>query len=331
MYIMTSLPRTLIPTRPGLGSMATPVITISSDVSEKSVRSIVSRVILFDTIPTEPADELPERHVSLGPFSAMVSMWKAKVISRPSSLLGSPLRDIVVPFAGPVGQHFHLRHHHPVLHQIQHNMLQRVLLPPLYKVHTDHFSKVVCSPSGPLTCRRPQCSDYATPTSCSYAGLCSDYVVCSPSGPLTCRRPQCSDYATPTSFHTAGSLSPAQADLLPPHKRYRGTSAAHSHESSDEGSPETHMKSDMDSNIRADIKAEIAAAASTVAAIVDGGVDTGFEPGLVVVKSESKPKEVEADDETDAEIRPKDTIEIEVDVTMRMDIPNDLPMLDTIE
>ncbi|GJU42046.1 hypothetical protein Tco_1195003 [Tanacetum coccineum] len=278
MYIMTSLPRTLIPTRPGLGSMATPVITISSDVSEKSVRSIVSRVILFDTIPTEPADELPERHVSLGPFSAMVSMWKAKVISRPSSLSGSPLRDIVVPFAGPVGQHFHLRHHHPVLHQIQHNMLQRVLLPPLYKKRSRSLATSI-----------------------------------------------------PSTVHTAGSLSPAQADLLPPHKRYRGTSAAHSHESSDEGSPETHMKSDMDSNIRADIKAEIAAAASTVAAIVDGGVDTGFEPGLVVVKSESKPKEVEADDETDAEIRPKDTIEIEVDVTMRMDIPNDLPMLDTIE
>ncbi|GKG30477.1 hypothetical protein Tco_0422965, partial [Tanacetum coccineum] len=77
--------------------MAAPVITISSDASEESVTSVVLRVILFGTIPTEilivpdmptdlptspelpvvlpflclddsesePADEPPERHVSL--------------------------------------------------------------------------------------------------------------------------------------------------------------------------------------------------------------------------------------------------------------------------
>ncbi|GKD31892.1 hypothetical protein Tco_1242670, partial [Tanacetum coccineum] len=165
---------------------------------------------------------------------------------------------------------------------------------------------------------RPQCSNYATPTSCSSVG---------PSQ----KRSRSSATSIPSTVHTAGSLSPARADLLPPHKRYRGTSATHSYESSDEGSPETHMKSDMDSNIRADIKAEIVVAASTAAAIVDGGFETGFEPGLAVVESESEPKEVEADDENDAEIRPKDTIEIEVDVTTRIDILYDLPMPDTIE
>nr|GEX53238.1 hypothetical protein [Tanacetum cinerariifolium] len=85
--------------------MAAPVITISSDASEESVTSVVSRVILFGTIlteipiipdmptdlPTVPelpalspfvysddsesesADELPERHVSLRPHDDMIS------------------------------------------------------------------------------------------------------------------------------------------------------------------------------------------------------------------------------------------------------------------
>ncbi|GKF10084.1 hypothetical protein Tco_0048010, partial [Tanacetum coccineum] len=92
---------------------------------------VVSRVILFDSIPTEilivpdiptdlptapellavspflcsddfefePADELLERHVSLVPFSAMVSRWRAKVISRSSSPSGSSLPDTTVPSA----------------------------------------------------------------------------------------------------------------------------------------------------------------------------------------------------------------------------------------
>ncbi|GJV36689.1 hypothetical protein Tco_1409166 [Tanacetum coccineum] len=89
--------------------MATPVITISSDVSEESVGSIVSRVILFGTIPieilivqdipidlpsapelpavspflclddseSEPADELPERYVLLILYDDVVSRWRS--------------------------------------------------------------------------------------------------------------------------------------------------------------------------------------------------------------------------------------------------------------
>ncbi|GJS85624.1 hypothetical protein Tco_0752165 [Tanacetum coccineum] len=108
--------------------MAAPVITIYSDVSEESVGFVVLRVILFSTIPTkvlivpdmlndlptapklhavspflcsndsesEPADELPKRHVSLGSFSAIISRWRAKVISRPSSPSGSSSPDTTV-------------------------------------------------------------------------------------------------------------------------------------------------------------------------------------------------------------------------------------------
>ncbi|GJR27848.1 hypothetical protein Tco_1104080 [Tanacetum coccineum] len=101
------------------------------------------------------------------------------------------------------------------------------------------------------------------------------------------------------------ALSLSRADLLPPHKRYRGTSATHSYESSDDGSPETHAESDMDSDIRADIEAVTATIAT---ATVDGlciepvleRFEKGFEPGLAVVESKSEPGEAEADDEAEA-------------------------------
>ncbi|GJS58261.1 hypothetical protein Tco_0653045 [Tanacetum coccineum] len=111
--------------------MAAPVITISSDVSEESVGSVVSRVILFDTIPTEipivsdmrtdlpsapellavspflcsddsesePADELPERHVSLRLYDDVVSRWRDRVRFRPSSPSRSSSPDTTIPSA----------------------------------------------------------------------------------------------------------------------------------------------------------------------------------------------------------------------------------------
>ncbi|GKE43036.1 reverse transcriptase domain-containing protein, partial [Tanacetum coccineum] len=151
--------------------------------------------------------------------------------------------------------------------------------------HSYHSSKAARSPSEPLTRRRPQCLDYATPTSSLSVG---------PSR----KRSRSSATSVPSTFHTAGALSPAQAGLLPPHKRYR--------------------------DIRADIEAETAAAA----AIVDG---LGIEPGLAVFESESEPEEAEADDEDDVEIQLEGTVEIGVDVTTGIDILNDLLMLDTIE
>ncbi|GKD31355.1 hypothetical protein Tco_1242133 [Tanacetum coccineum] len=110
-------------------SIAALVITISSDASEEGGGSVVSQVIHFSTIPTKvpiipdmpidlpttpelpavspflcsddseskPADELPERHVSPGHFSAMISRWRAKVTSRPSSPSGSLTLDTIVP------------------------------------------------------------------------------------------------------------------------------------------------------------------------------------------------------------------------------------------
>ncbi|GJS16144.1 putative RNA-directed DNA polymerase, eukaryota, reverse transcriptase zinc-binding domain protein [Tanacetum coccineum] len=315
-------------------SIAAPVITISSDATEESVGSVVTRVILFSTIPTEipivldiptdlptapelpavspflcsddiesdlesePVDELPKRHVSLRPFSVMVSRWRAKVISCPSSPSGPSLPDTTIPSAEilvspiPPALSTEISITSPTCETLtpviaaslairsrirtterKSTLGLRPMMTPAHSAsptsessstaflhgtkispedHSHHSFEVVRSPSDPLTRKRPQCSDYATPTSFSSVG---------PSR----KRSRSSTTSIPSIVHTAGALSPAQADLLPPHKRYRGTSATHSYESSDEVSLETHVESDMDSDIQADVEAEtVATAAATV-------------------------------------------------------------------
>nr|GFA45168.1 hypothetical protein [Tanacetum cinerariifolium] len=105
------------------------VITIPFDVSDESVGSVVSQVILFGTILTEipialimptdpptapelpaispflcsndsksePTDEFSARHVSLRPYDDMVSRWRNSVRSHPSSPSGSSSPDTTIP------------------------------------------------------------------------------------------------------------------------------------------------------------------------------------------------------------------------------------------
>ncbi|GKF79246.1 hypothetical protein Tco_0234814, partial [Tanacetum coccineum] len=128
-------------------------------------------------------------------------------------------------------------------------------------------------------------SDLASHTSeSSFTASLQDYATSTSSSFVGPSRKRSRSLATsiPSTVHTARALSPARADLLPPHKRYRGKSAMHSYESSDEGSLETHAESDMDSDIRVDIEAETAAAAMTTVAIVDG---LGIEPDMTVFET----------------------------------------------
>ncbi|GJU32510.1 hypothetical protein Tco_1176099 [Tanacetum coccineum] len=314
---------------------------------------------------SEPVDELPKRHLSLRLYDDVVSKWRDKIAT------ASPACDTLTPvITGSPTIHSRIQTTsrkstlglRPVITVARSVALRRTRRVALSSEsssssslsgsssdstshtskssstaslrgtqispedHSHHSSKAVRSLSGPLTRRRPQCSDYAEPTS-------------SLSARPSRKRIRSSATSIPSTVHTAGALSPARADLIPPYKRYRGTSAIYSYESSDEGSPETHVESDIDSDIRADIKAETAAAATTAVVTVDGlgiepdiaVVETSFETGLAVVESKSKPEEVEADDEADAEIQPKGTIEIGIDVTTGIAIPNDLPLPDTIE
>ncbi|GKA80577.1 hypothetical protein Tco_0787269 [Tanacetum coccineum] len=322
--------------------MTAPVITISFDATEESVGSVFLRVILFGTIPTkvpivldiptdiptapelpavspflcsddsksdpesEPADEIPERHVSLRPFSAMILVAPIPPAPSTKTTTTSLACDILTPVINTsLAIRIHIRTTirkstlglRPVMTPAESSStasLQGKQISP--EDHSYHSSEAARFPSGPLTCRRPQCLDYATSTSSSSVG---------PSR----KRSRSSATSVPSTFHTAGALSSARADLLPPHKRYR--------------------------DIRADIKAKTA----TTVVTVDGlgikpvmiVVKMGLEPGLAVFESESEPEEAEADDKADVEIQPEGTVEIGVDVTIGIDIPNDLLMLDAIE
>ncbi|GKD86298.1 hypothetical protein Tco_1357452 [Tanacetum coccineum] len=318
-------------------SMAAPAITISFEVLEESVGSIVSRVIPFSTIPIgipiapdmptdlttapelpmvspfflddtefEPADELPERHVSLRPYDDTVSRWRDKVRFRPSSPSGSSSPDTTIPYAeilvaptppapstkitttspacistpGIIAssavrsrQHFHLRHQHPISFESS--------------------------------------SDSASHTSESFltASLQGTQISLEDHSHHSSERSRSSATSIPSTVHTVGALSSTRANLLPPHKRYK------------------------------DVRAYIETETTAVAAIVDGldidpvmaGVETSFEPGLAVVESESKLEEAEADEEAGAKIQPEGTIEIRVYVATRIDIPDGLLMPDAIE
>ncbi|GJY21365.1 hypothetical protein Tco_0393931 [Tanacetum coccineum] len=57
----------------------------------------VSPFLCSNDSESKPADELPERHVSPGYFSAMISRWRAKVTSHPSSPSRSLLLDTAIP------------------------------------------------------------------------------------------------------------------------------------------------------------------------------------------------------------------------------------------
>ncbi|GJS12749.1 hypothetical protein Tco_0407221 [Tanacetum coccineum] len=104
--------------------------------------------------------------------------------------------------------------------------------------------------------------------------------------------------------HLVGALSPIRADILPPHKRTKDSPTAFSHELGDEGRLKTCSESDTDSDVHADIAADIVVAAVVTAAKFDGA---GIELGLAVVEAESEPEEAEADYQADAEIGPEDS------------------------
>ncbi|GJT25766.1 reverse transcriptase domain-containing protein [Tanacetum coccineum] len=80
---------------------AASVISISSDSSEESVVPIipVDPLVAPEEVDDEslPSEQLPERHESLAVHDAVVSKWRDRVASRPSSPSGSSPHDTLAP------------------------------------------------------------------------------------------------------------------------------------------------------------------------------------------------------------------------------------------
>ncbi|GJY52673.1 hypothetical protein Tco_0443520 [Tanacetum coccineum] len=268
-------------------SMAVLAITISSDASEESLTSVVSRVILFGTIPTEipivsdmltdlptvpelPAvspflglddsesesvDESPERHVSLRLHDNMVSKWRDWVRFCSSSPSRSSSPDTTIPST-------EIATASPAC------ISTSVIIASLTV-----YSRIRATARKSTLGLRP----VMMPARSAAFPLTS-------SSSIRPSRKRSRSLATSISsiVRTAGVLSPSRVDLLPPRKRYRVTSVMHLDESGDEAT-----------------------------AIIDGlgnepvlaRVKAGFELGLAIVETESELEEAEADEEADVEVQ----------------------------
>ncbi|GJU86571.1 hypothetical protein Tco_1294117 [Tanacetum coccineum] len=112
-----------------------------------------------------------------------------------------------------------------------------------------------------------------------------------------CRSPTTS---VPLAIPALGTLSSTRVDLLPPHKRFRSSSAALSLEDNIEGSMEIGSEEeDIDSDVMADVEADITAEATT-ATEFRTEVDVRFEGD-------------EEEEEEEAESSARGTVEIGVD------------------
>ncbi|GKA22852.1 hypothetical protein Tco_0708814 [Tanacetum coccineum] len=303
--------------------MAAPVITISSDISKESTRSVASRVILFGTIPTEipivpdiPTNlpSAPELHVD-----DVVSRWRDRVRFRPSFQLGSSSPNTTIPSTEiPVALTPPAPSTEIATASTSCISTPIIIVSPAIRSHIRTTARKstlglrpVMTPTRSAALSRARRASLSLETSSSDTsfGTSSDSTPHTSESSFTASlqgtQISLEDYShhsfkaihspsgplTPTSIsstvHTAGALSPTRADLLPPRKRYR------------------------------DIKAEIAAATTTAVVTVDRldtepvmvGAKTDFETGLEVIESESELEEAKADEETDAEIQPKGQLE----------------------
>ncbi|GJR42628.1 hypothetical protein Tco_0962714 [Tanacetum coccineum] len=135
----------------------------------------------------------------------------------------------------------------------------------------------------------------------------------------SCKICRSSTNSVPIATPISGDLSLVHADLLPPHKRIRGSIFATDFEVSSEESYDPYIEPDIDFDVQADIDVGIAAADAVAASETDDRVDVWIET------------KAEAGEEANARIQPEGTIEIGVDVATEIDIPNDSLIPDVVK
>ncbi|GJR34154.1 hypothetical protein Tco_1411866 [Tanacetum coccineum] len=126
-----------------------------------------------------------------------------------------------------------------------------------------------------------------------------------------CRSPA----ATVTSsIHALRALVPSRADLLPPHKRFRGSISL-----------KDSVEEDIDTDVLADIKAD--ATAVEVAADMDAEFEVEAGIGMEVDVG------VDVEDKVEDEVESSDRVimEVGVDVVAGIDIPDGMLMPDAVE
>ncbi|GJR47028.1 hypothetical protein Tco_1315131, partial [Tanacetum coccineum] len=276
--------------------MATPIISISSNVSVESVESFFSNDLESDS-------EIRE--------ACFTTIHEAMLLME--------------------GQDFHLHHvvdHSGFVDDELFSYLTGMDIPigRLYRTHPGGPCRALTVrksvrplPSHRLALRTPRCSEaylrwrsaplstmYPLTTSESSAGDSSSESFARPSR-KRCRSPA----ATVTSsIHATRALVPSRADLLPPRKRFR-----------DSISPEDSVEEDIDTDVLEDIEADATAVEVAVDRDVEARIDAGI--GMEV--------DVGVDVEDEVESSDRGTMEVGVDVVVGIDIPDAMLMPDAVE
>nr|GEW58014.1 hypothetical protein [Tanacetum cinerariifolium] len=317
--------------------MAALVISISSDVSVKSVGSSFSRVILISFIFVEVPVE-PEVGAAAVASPAGVLEFDTHSSLEADPLESSPPPVSVVPMVSPFmcsdnsksDTEMLERHVSPTTSTLE--IPTAPILPapsaivapssefPLTHTYTTNTDS--STPQRfvhPPLARTPRCSKAylrwrSALLSTMYPPMKSESLARDSSfesfGRLSrkrCRSPA----ATVTSpIHSTRALVPSCANLRPPHKRFR-----------DSNLPEDSVEEDIDTDVLEDIEADV----TVVKVAVDRDVKAGIDVGIGIEVN------VRIDIEDEVESNDKGTMKFGVDMDVGIDIPDGMLMPDDVE
>ncbi|GJY14472.1 putative reverse transcriptase domain-containing protein, partial [Tanacetum coccineum] len=303
--------------------MAALVISISLDVSIKSVGSSFSRVILIGSIfvkvpvalevggcsclscrDDSGQKEILKRHVS--PTTSTLEIPTASILPAPSVVVAPssefPLASVDAPLEIPLRYASHHLDHFTSRSSSGHSSLDHSssgnsILGSFLAGHSPPDTTIADSSTPhrfvhPPIARTPWCNEaYLRRKSALLSTMIPtmNVVICC--------------FRTFIATLSMRALVPSRADLLLPRKRFR-----------DSISPEDSVEEDIDTDVLADIKADATADEVAVYSDVEAGVDAGISMEL----------NVGVDVEDEVESSDRGTMEVGVDMVAGIDIPNAL-------
>ncbi|GKB59147.1 hypothetical protein Tco_0915333, partial [Tanacetum coccineum] len=309
-----------------------------ADPSESSIPlvSVAPMVLPFLCSDDSESDtKMSERHVSPTPHDAMLTRWRGRVASRSSSPTTSTPEIPTAPIL-------------PAPSAVVAPSSEFPLAPGIDREEVGHSSSYHSSSGHSISCHflsghaspDTTIADSSTPPRFVYPPLartprCSAAYLCWRSAPLSTMYPLTTSESlardsssessagpsrkryrslaaiVTSSIHVMIALVPSRTDLLPPCKRFR-----------DSISPKDNIKEDIDMDVLADIEADATADEVVVDRDVEVGVDVGI--GIEVKVG----VDVENKVENEVESSDRGTIEVGVDVVVRIDIPDGMLMPD---
>nr|GEU59473.1 DNA-directed DNA polymerase [Tanacetum cinerariifolium] len=298
--------------------------------------SIVPMVLPFLCLDDSKSDtEIPQRHVS--PTTSTTEIPIAPILPAPPAILAPPSKFPLAPVVAPPGIPLRYTSHHldrftsgsssshsSSNHSLSgHSSLNHSLSRHTPPETTDADSSTPQRFINTPLARTPRCSEaylrwrsaplstmYPPTTSESSAGDSSSESSTEPS------RKRCRSLAdiVTSSIHSKRGLVPSCADLRPPRKRFR-----------DSFSPEDCVEEDINTDMLEDIEADATAVEVAVDRNVESGIDAaiGIKIGIGI--------DVEDEVEDEVEFSDRGTMEVGLDMDVRIYIPDGMLMSDAVE